>query len=280
MAEQLDKLKPDLEQGVLVALQSQAMSNRGSLPFFRLPFISHELVEALLIGVLQSSQDAYIYGEVLGKLGLSLSSLTAAQNAVIGIVARVGDADQRIPILVAILGFFGQVTQGLVAGEANALERQRADMERIYTTTMAAQTERQEQLLSTIRELSTPIMPVYSGILVLPLVGSIDSRRAGEIAETLLEAIAIQQAEIVIMDITGVPLIDTSTINNLLMTARAASLLGSQVVLVGISPEIAQTMVQLGVDLQNLTTLANLQAGIAYALEQAGLAIQPPISYP
>jgi rsbT co-antagonist protein RsbR len=110
---------------------------------------------------------------------------------------------------------------------------------------------------------------------VLPLVGAIDSRRAGEITERLLEEIAAQQAEIVIIDITGVALIDTSTANHLLMTTRAASLLGSRVVLVGMGADIAQTIVQLGVELHGLVTLADLQAGIAYALRRIGLAIQP-----
>jgi len=148
-------------------------------------------------------------------------------------------------------------------------------MERAYISTVADQQEQQEQLLNTIRELSTPIIPVYEGILVLPLVGSIDSRRASEITERLLEAIAAQQADIVIIDITGVSLIDTSTANHLLMTTRAANLLGSRVVLVGIGAEIAQTIVHLGVELHGLTTLADLRAGIAYALERIGLGIQP-----
>jgi rsbT co-antagonist protein RsbR len=110
---------------------------------------------------------------------------------------------------------------------------------------------------------------------VLPFVGSIDSRRAAEVTERMLEEIAAQQAEIVIIDITGVALIDTSTANHLLMTSRAANLLGSRMVLVGIGAETAQTIVHLGVELHGLVTLADLQAGIAYALEQFGLGIQP-----
>ena len=120
-----------------------------------------------------------------------------------------------------------------VITEQAEIEHQRAEMERAYISTVVEQQEQQDLLRNTIRELSTPIIPVYEGILVLPLVGSIDSRRAAEITERLLEAIAAQQAEIVIIDITGVSLIDTSTANHLLMTTRAANLLGSRVVLVG-----------------------------------------------
>jgi rsbT co-antagonist protein RsbR len=167
------------------------------------------------------------------------------------------------------------VIDSLVATDQAEMVQQRAEMERAYMSTVTAQREEQDHLRSTIRELSTPIIPVYEGILVLPLVGAIDSRRATEITERLLEEIAAQQAEIVIIDITGVSLIDTSTANHLLMTTRAASLLGSRVVLVGMGAEIAQTIVQLGVELHGLITLADLQAGIAYALQRIGLAIQP-----
>ena len=126
---------------------------------------------------------------------------------------------------------------------------------------------------SAIRELSTPIVPIHEGILVLPIVGSIDSARAATIIEELLEAITFNQADVVIMDITGVPVIDTGIANYLLQAARAVRLLGSQIILVGISAEIAQTIVQLGIDLTGITTRANLQSGIEYALGLLDLAI-------
>lgn len=126
-----------------------------------------------------------------------------------------------------------------------------------------------------IRELSTPLLPLYDGILALSLVGTIDSHRAGQILEALLTGISAQQAEVVIIDITGVPVVDTSVAQHLIQSARAARLLGAHVVLVGIGPEIAQTLTQLGADLSGITTRANLQAGVQYALELRGLAIAP-----
>ena len=126
---------------------------------------------------------------------------------------------------------------------------------------------------SELQELSTPIIPIYAGILVLPLVGSVDSHRAAEIMEALLEGINNYSADVVIIDITGVPIIDTGVANYLLQAARAARLLGSQVVLVGIGAEIAQTIVQLGIDLSGIITRANLQSGIEYALSLKGLQI-------
>ena len=131
----------------------------------------------------------------------------------------------------------------------------------------------QAALREAIQELSIPIIPVYNGVLVVPLVGRVDSARAQALTEAMLEAIAREQAEIVLLDITGVAVVDTNVANHLMQTARAASLLGSQVVLVGISAEVAQTLVQLGLDLGRLITLSNLQSGLEYALAQQGLAI-------
>jgi rsbT co-antagonist protein RsbR len=126
-----------------------------------------------------------------------------------------------------------------------------------------------------IQELSAPIVPIHKGVLVLPLVGTIDSRRASQIMESALEKIVAFQADVLILDITGVPLVDTGVANYILQMARAVTLLGSKVVLVGIGAEIAQTIVQLGVELNDMTTLANLQAGIAFALAEQGFAIRP-----
>ncbi len=145
----------------------------------------------------------------------------------------------------------------------------------LYAGYEQAQLELIESQQTALQELSTPIIPIYEGILVLPMVGSIDSRRAGQIMEGLLEGISAHTADVVILDITGVPVIDTGVANYLLQAARAARLLGSTVVLVGIGAEIAQTMVQLGIDLTGIVTRANLQTGIEYALGLQGLAIKP-----
>jgi rsbT co-antagonist protein RsbR len=274
MNEDLQALKAELEHHVTTALTRKSMSNRGTFPPFRIPAAAKSLVDGLLGNAADpNAAAARALGSTFGQQGLGLLALLEAQAAAIEIVAgRFGGAAQPIGI---VSQYFSELIDSFVLAEQAEVERQRAEMERAYTSTVVAQQEQQEMLLSTIRELSTPIIPVYEGILVLPLVGTIDSRRATEITERLLEAIAAQQAEIVIIDITGVSLIDTSTANHLLMTARAANLLGSRVVLVGIGAEIAQTIVHLGVDMQSLTPLADLQAGIAYALERIGLGIQP-----
>lgn len=122
----------------------------------------------------------------------------------------------------------------------------------------------------TIRELGTPILPLYEGILAMPLVGAVDGARAAQVMEHLLVAISEQQADTVILDITGVPVVDTSVAHYLIQTARAARLVGAHVVLVGIGAEVAQTIVQLGVDLSDMHIAANLQGGISHALARSG----------
>ncbi len=129
------------------------------------------------------------------------------------------------------------------------------------------------ELEDVMAELSAPIVPVHHGILVMPLIGSIDSRRAALILETLLDNITRLKAEVVILDITGVPVVDTRVASYLIQATQAVRLLGSEIILTGISPTIAQTIVQLGIGFGAMTR-ADLAAGLEYALAQLGLAIQ------
>jgi rsbT co-antagonist protein RsbR len=130
----------------------------------------------------------------------------------------------------------------------------------------------QEQVIEAqriaIRELGTPLIPLADKIVAMPLVGTIDTSRSQLIMETLLEGCSQLQAEVVILDITGVKVIDSQVADALIRTARAASLLGSEVIITGIGPEVAQTLVQLGVDLGSIVTRSNLQSGIVYALQK------------
>ena len=119
---------------------------------------------------------------------------------------------------------------------------------------------------ATLRELSTPLVPIADGVVAMPLVGTIDSQRAQQIIETLLEGISQRQAETAILDITGVKVVDTHVAQALLRAAQAAALLGAQVILTGIQADVAQSLVQLGADLNRIVTRSDLQAGIAYAL--------------
>ena len=140
---------------------------------------------------------------------------------------------------------------------------------------LQAAVEDKERLLKTVGELSSPVIQVWEDVLVMPLVGAIDSTRAARIMEDLLTGITKYQAEIVIIDITGVPVVDTSVANHLVQTIKAASLLGAKCVVVGISSEVAQSLINLGVDLSGVVTRSNLQAGVWYAMEMMGLEVVP-----
>ncbi len=161
----------------------------------------------------------------------------------------------------------GQVAYvGVIYRDVTALVNQKAEIASSRDSLAAQQ--------SLIQDLSTPVVSLWQGIMLLPIVGHLDDRRASLITERLLEALVRYEAAIVIMDVTGVPIIDTTTAHYLITTARAAGLLGSQVVLVGISGEIAQTMVHLGVDLSQIVTRSDLQAGLAYGFDQQGFAVK------
>jgi rsbT co-antagonist protein RsbR len=124
-----------------------------------------------------------------------------------------------------------------------------------------------------IRELSTPVIRVYEKILLLPLVGAIDSHRAHQVMESVLLNIVDAQARCIIIDIAGVPVVDTRVADHLLKTTAAVRLLGAQTILTGITAQVARTMVQLGVDISTMHTVSRLSDGIELALSLVGKAI-------
>ena len=118
-----------------------------------------------------------------------------------------------------------------------------------------------------VMELSTPVISVWDKILVLPLIGTVDSVRAQQVMENILLKISSTESAVIIIDITGVPVIDTLVASHLIKTVEAVKLLGAETIITGINPEIAQTLVHLGVDLKEINTKANLQRGIQAALK-------------
>jgi len=132
---------------------------------------------------------------------------------------------------------------------------------------------RQQQ--EAIRELSTPVLPVRERLLILPIIGVIDPQRARQLTEQLLHGIRTNRARVVVMDITGVPVMDANVANHLVQTVEAARLLGATVIVTGLSPEIAQTLVTIGVDLTKMTTVGDLQGGIEQAERRLGYTVAP-----
>jgi rsbT co-antagonist protein RsbR len=124
-------------------------------------------------------------------------------------------------------------------------------------------------------ELSTPVITLWQGILALPIIGTLDSARTQVVMETLLQRIVDTGAPLAIIDITGVPTVDTLTAQHLLKTVAAARLMGADCIISGIRPQIAQTIVHLGVDLGDVTTKASLADAFLIALRKHGLSVQP-----
>lgn len=125
-----------------------------------------------------------------------------------------------------------------------------------------------------IRELSTPVLPFREGMLLLPIIGQIDSQRARQLTEHLLESIRANRARVIVIDITGVATVDSRVANHLVQTVEAARLMGAEVVVSGISPEIALTMVTLGIDLGSVHTVGDLQNGIEHAEQLMGYRVK------
>jgi ABC-type sugar transport system substrate-binding protein/anti-anti-sigma regulatory factor len=184
-------------------------------------------------------------GDVVGLLSLESQIADACTPADLALVERIAHAGSMV---IGNARLFDQVA-----------ERTR-ELEMTY--------RRQEMLLQTIMELSSPVAPIIPGILVMPLVGTFDTQRAGRFIETLLHEISDRHAHIVLIDITGVSVVDTGVAHNILRAEQAAKLLGAEVVLVGITPVVAQTMVQLGLEMQRIATRSDLESGFAYALER------------
>lgn len=127
----------------------------------------------------------------------------------------------------------------------------------------------QEELL----ELSTPVVKVWNGVLALPMIGTLDSARTQVVMESLLQRIVDTGSEIAIIDITGVPTVDTLVAQHLLKTVTAIRLMGAECIISGVRPQIAQTIVHLGVDLEGVMTKANLSDALALALKRLGLSV-------
>jgi anti-anti-sigma regulatory factor len=147
---------------------------------------------------------------------------------------------------------------------SNALERE------ALMRSLAAQREslslafeRERLLTATVRELGCPILPLAAGVLLIPLIGAIDSGRAQQFIEALLQGISRHRATTVLLDITGVPVVDTQVANTFIQATHAATLLGARVVLVGVRPEIAHSIVALGIDLRHMTTAPSLAMALA-----------------
>lgn len=202
--------------------------------------------------------------------------------------AKVGHAHERIGMppkwyLGAYRRYMALLHEQLVAHFGNPAEANAAfqsvqklvyfDMALAIDTYVAANLEAVKRHQAAIRELSTPVIRVHDRILLLPLVGTIDSMRAHQIMETVLLRVTEDQAKVLILDIAGVPVVDTKVADHLLKTTAAVRLVGAKSIITGISAQVARTIIQLGVDISSMDTQSRLSDGIELALSLVGKAI-------
>jgi rsbT co-antagonist protein RsbR len=164
-------------------------------------------------------------------------------------------------------------------GEALAEETWQASelLDRMGLLTVRAFQKKREEVINRqqeeLLELSTPVVKLWEGVLAVPMIGTLDSARTQLVMESLLQRIVEQGAEIAIIDITGVPTVDTLVAQHLLKTVTAIRLMGADCIISGVRPQIAQTIVHLGVDLQGVTTKANLADALSLALKRSGFVV-------
>jgi rsbT co-antagonist protein RsbR len=159
------------------------------------------------------------------------------------------------------------------AAFASALKLIYFDMSIAIDAYHAANLDALRRHQAAIRELSTPVIRVHDRILLLPVVGTIDSQRAHQIMETVLLRVTEDQAKVLILDIAGVAVVDTKVADHLLKTTAAVKLVGARTIITGISAQVARTIIQLGVDISSLDTQSRLSDGIELALSIVGKAI-------
>jgi rsbT co-antagonist protein RsbR len=169
-------------------------------------------------------------------------------------------------------------------GEFHALNRVLDAYEpaanRIANTVAVSFVDERERIIrqqqDAIRELSTPVLPVRERLLVLPIIGVLDKERARQLTEQLLAGIRTHRAKVVVIDITGAPNVDESVANHLVRTVDASRLMGASVIITGLSPENAQTLVTIGVDLSKMNTVGDLQGGLEEAERLLGYPTRRP----
>ncbi|WP_437306227.1 AAA family ATPase [Sorangium sp. So ce388] len=152
------------------------------------------------------------------------------------------------------------------------LQVELAERERLQEERVQMQEEIIEAQRERLHELSTPMIPITDDIMVMPIIGTLDDKRAAQMIESAMTGVAASSARVVIVDITGVKTVDTNVAGRLMSLAKAVGLLGSRAILTGLRPAVAQSLAALGVELGSIETRANLKAGIAYAMRRTAVA--------
>lgn len=206
-----------------------------------------------------------------------------ARNLSERIIPRGVETNEVVGIVLLLRDVLARSLFAKYHGDVNVLSRVLDAYEpaanRIAITVAVGFVQQRERVIreqqEAIRELSTPVLQVRERLLILPIIGLIDPQRARQLTEQLLRGIRTNRAKVVVIDITGVAALDASIANHLVQTVDAARLLGATVIVTGLSPEIAQTLVNIGVDLGRMSTVGDLQGGIEEAERLLGYTVVP-----
>jgi rsbT co-antagonist protein RsbR len=228
------------------------------------------LTEAEIFSEATSVYDNYV--EVL-ETGSVEALQEYARNLSERIIPRGVETDEVLGIVLLLRDVLARSLFAKYHGDFELLDRVLDAYEpaanRIATTVGVNFVQERERVIrqqqEAIRELSTPVLQVRERLLILPIIGQLDGQRARQLTEQLLRAIRTNRARVVVIDITGVPTIDSTVANHLVQTVDASRLMGASVIITGLSPEIAQTLVTLGVDLSKVNAVGDLQGGIEQA---------------
>ncbi|KAB2330560.1 RsbT co-antagonist protein RsbRA [Bacillus mesophilum] len=220
---------------------------------------SYEFIDVIIASVKSSTEEFTArlsdFSEKIVRLGWPLSFVTKALNLFEKIVFNKMQDDGIVNVenqMEAVFEFDRWM---------NPMVNEMVNM---YSSTWERTVSMQKIAL---QELSAPLIPVFDNITVMPLVGTIDTERAKQIMENLLQGTVKHRSEVVLIDITGVPVVDTMVAHHIIQAADAVRLVGAKCMIVGIRPEIAQTIVNLGIDLNQITTKNTLKKGVEAALE-------------
>lgn len=265
---------------VLEARGEQVAQQWADLPLFRNVYTTgrdaavgaaHRLVEVLAEVARNDRLDdtsAPGFDRVRPHLAQMVAARSRAGSTLAQITAEVSDL--KTPLMGIIQRELADSGDGAPLAAVELMGTLRVLVMEIALSEGAEVIDRQRQQLL---ELSTPVIKLWDRVVAVPLIGTLDSARTQVVMETLLQAIVDQNAAMAILDITGVPMVDTVVAQYLLKTAMAVRLMGSECVISGIRPQIAQTIVQLGIDLGDITTRATLADALAWALEKSGVTV-------
>ncbi|WP_438023399.1 STAS domain-containing protein [Sorangium sp. So ce233] len=269
----IDPERQALAKRAAKVLKDNAAHNRSGLPPFRLPQVAQQILDELSQFIsARDTSPVLSLGLKLGQQGLGLRALLGLGRALLReVLARLpGMTPEALEEVARVNDYLTLLVDAVAEQERREIGVQRDEMQLALERAIQ---NRERELRRVIMELSTPIMPVYDHILVLPLIGKLDTERADRITECLLREVVDREARTAIIDVTGVPAMGAEAVAALVRTARALDLLGTHPVLVGIRPEIARALSDQDAHLAGIVVLANLQSGILYALRREGLEV-------